>query len=236
MKGALIGSIYKKSLTVDLSASKESVGKLNNLISVDVSEIQSFCCYSHYMWSTVVELSTATTLLFIVVRVLFIHTFIDTYIHIYIHTYTHISTTGYDCISCIPNFLVHNYALKYIQYININTYINVHTYIHTYILYIQKKITIVVHMICLLTCMMMCAINIKVGKAAAVGLVVMFLSLVIAALIGRKEQVLQGQYFNYYHPDENTISTCKALKLLFYCFTQLLPPLLLPQQLLPSPY
>ena len=140
VKGALIGSIYKKSLTVDLSASKESVGKLNNLISVDVSEIQSFCCYSHYMWSTVVELSTATTLLFIVVRVLFIHTFIDTYIH----TYTHISTTGYDCISCIPNFLVHNYALKYIQYININTYINV----HTYILYIQKKITILVHMIC----------------------------------------------------------------------------------------
>jgi hypothetical protein len=89
VKGALIGSIYKKSLTVDLSASKESVGKLNNLISVDVSEIQSFCCYSHYMWSTVVELSTATTLLFIVVRVLFIHTFIDTYIHMYINTYVH---------------------------------------------------------------------------------------------------------------------------------------------------
>jgi hypothetical protein len=56
--------------------------------------------------------------------------------------------------------------------------------------------------------MMMCAINIKVGKAAAVGLVVMFLSLVIAALIGRKEQVLQGQYFNYHHSDENTISAC----------------------------
>jgi hypothetical protein len=37
LKAALIDAIYQKSLTVDLSSSKESVGKLNNMISVDVS-------------------------------------------------------------------------------------------------------------------------------------------------------------------------------------------------------
>lgn len=37
VKGALIAAIYNKALSVDLTASKESVGKLNNLISVDVS-------------------------------------------------------------------------------------------------------------------------------------------------------------------------------------------------------
>lgn len=67
VKGALIGAIFKKSLTIDLSASKESVGKLNNLISVDVSEIQTFCCYSHYLWATPMELTAASTLMFIVV-------------------------------------------------------------------------------------------------------------------------------------------------------------------------
>jgi hypothetical protein len=37
VKGALIGAIYNKALSVDLTASKEGVGKLNNLMSVDVS-------------------------------------------------------------------------------------------------------------------------------------------------------------------------------------------------------
>ena len=36
IRGALIASIYNKALSVDLSASKESIGKINNLISVDV--------------------------------------------------------------------------------------------------------------------------------------------------------------------------------------------------------
>ena len=66
IKAALISSIYSKSLTVDLSASKESVGKLNNLISVDVNEIQSFCSYSHFIWSTPLEILISTLLLFIV--------------------------------------------------------------------------------------------------------------------------------------------------------------------------
>lgn len=37
VKGALIAAIYNKALSVDLTASKEGVGKLNNLMSVDVS-------------------------------------------------------------------------------------------------------------------------------------------------------------------------------------------------------
>jgi hypothetical protein len=36
VRAALIGAIYSKALSVDLAGSKESVGKLNNLISVDV--------------------------------------------------------------------------------------------------------------------------------------------------------------------------------------------------------
>ena len=51
---------------MDLSASKESVGKLNNLISVDVGEIQSFCAYSHYLWCTPYEVLICCVLLFMV--------------------------------------------------------------------------------------------------------------------------------------------------------------------------
>ncbi len=45
VKGALIAAIYNKALSVDLSASKESVGKLNNLISVDVSVSSLHCIF-----------------------------------------------------------------------------------------------------------------------------------------------------------------------------------------------
>lgn len=66
VKAALISMIYSKSLKIDLTACKESVGKLNNLISVDVSEIQSFCSYSHYMWSTPLEIILASAMLYLV--------------------------------------------------------------------------------------------------------------------------------------------------------------------------
>jgi ABC-type transport system involved in cytochrome bd biosynthesis fused ATPase/permease subunit len=66
IKAVLICKMYKKSLSVDLSSSKESIGKLNNLISVDVSDIQNFVAYSHYMWSTPYEICLSTTLLFLV--------------------------------------------------------------------------------------------------------------------------------------------------------------------------
>lgn len=66
VRAALIGSIYQKSLQVDLSASKESIGRLNNLISVDVGEIQNFWAYSHFMWSTPFEITIAASLLYVV--------------------------------------------------------------------------------------------------------------------------------------------------------------------------
>lgn len=66
VKAALIAAIYQKALVVDLSSSKESVGKLTNLISVDVSEIQSFCAYSHAIWSTIFEVFIGCALLLVV--------------------------------------------------------------------------------------------------------------------------------------------------------------------------
>eukprot|EP01032_Pedospumella_encystans_P018756 gene18756-21347_t len=66
IRGALIASIYNKALSVDLSASKESIGKINNLISVDVGDIQTFCCYSHMLWSALLEIVLSSTLLYIV--------------------------------------------------------------------------------------------------------------------------------------------------------------------------
>eukprot|EP01031_Cornospumella_fuschlensis_P034552 gene34552-41835_t len=66
VRAALIGSIFKKSISVDLSASQESVGKLNNLISVDVGEIQYFFSYSNFLWSTLYEIFVAITLLCLV--------------------------------------------------------------------------------------------------------------------------------------------------------------------------
>ena len=69
VKSALICAIYSKSLVVDLSASKESIGRLNNLISVDVTEIQNFCCYSHYIWATPLEIILSSSLLFSVLGI-----------------------------------------------------------------------------------------------------------------------------------------------------------------------
>jgi hypothetical protein len=66
-KSALICTMYKKALTVDMSSSRESVGKLNNLISVDVTDIQNFLAYSHYVWSTPLEICLSTALLFMVI-------------------------------------------------------------------------------------------------------------------------------------------------------------------------
>jgi hypothetical protein len=66
VKSALMGLIYSKVLTVDVSASNQSVGKLNNLISVDVNEIQNFCCYSHYMWSLPYEITICSVFLYLV--------------------------------------------------------------------------------------------------------------------------------------------------------------------------
>jgi hypothetical protein len=67
VKSTLIALIYQKALQIDLSASKESIGKLNNLVSVDVTEIQNFSAYSMYIWCTPYEILLSTTLLFAVI-------------------------------------------------------------------------------------------------------------------------------------------------------------------------
>lgn len=64
INASLISAVYNKSLRVDLTSSKESVGKLNNLISVDIRSIQEFCSYSHFIWATPFEMAIAMVLLF----------------------------------------------------------------------------------------------------------------------------------------------------------------------------
>eukprot|EP01035_Chromulina_nebulosa_P017873 gene17873-23489_t len=66
VKSALISAVYKKSLTVDLTTLNEGVGKVNNLISVDVAAVQDFFAYSHFLWSTPYEIVICMTLLFLV--------------------------------------------------------------------------------------------------------------------------------------------------------------------------
>ena len=66
VRSALVTAIYQKSLVVDLTATTESIGQLNNLISVDAGEVQSFCAYSHAIWSEALEVVIGCTLLFMV--------------------------------------------------------------------------------------------------------------------------------------------------------------------------
>ena len=66
IRSALVTAIYQKSLVVDLTATAESIGQLNNLISVDAGEIQSFCAYSHAIWSEAMEVGIGCTLLLMV--------------------------------------------------------------------------------------------------------------------------------------------------------------------------
>ena len=63
---ALISLLYKKSLSVDLSAVGQGVGAVNNLISVDMKEIQEFACYSQFLWCTVFEAIICLSLLFVI--------------------------------------------------------------------------------------------------------------------------------------------------------------------------
>lgn len=49
IKAAVISLIFQKSLTVDLSATKDGMGKLNNMISVDASVSAARRTPSHVM-------------------------------------------------------------------------------------------------------------------------------------------------------------------------------------------
>ena len=63
---ALLGMLYKKSLSVDLASLKEGVGSVNNLISVDMKEVQELCCYAQFLWSTLFESAICLALLFLI--------------------------------------------------------------------------------------------------------------------------------------------------------------------------
>jgi ABC-type multidrug transport system fused ATPase/permease subunit len=64
VKGAIIAAVFHKATLTNLSATKEDVGSVNNLISVDVSAVQEFCCYSHLAWTSFLE--TAICISFLV--------------------------------------------------------------------------------------------------------------------------------------------------------------------------
>jgi hypothetical protein len=66
VKSAVISIIYDKAFRIDLTDYKEGIGKINNLISVDVGIIQDFACYAHFLWATPYEMCVSITLLFIV--------------------------------------------------------------------------------------------------------------------------------------------------------------------------
>jgi ABC-type multidrug transport system fused ATPase/permease subunit len=66
IKGGLLSAIFHKSTVTNLAATKDDVGSVNNLISVDVGAIQEFMCYSHLMWSCVLEVLLCVALLIMV--------------------------------------------------------------------------------------------------------------------------------------------------------------------------
>lgn len=66
IKAAVISLIFNKALTVDLTATSDGIGKLNNMISVDAQAIQNFMCYCHQIWSAFLEIFLAISLLYMV--------------------------------------------------------------------------------------------------------------------------------------------------------------------------
>ena len=66
VRAALIILLYKKTLSVDLCALGGGVGAVNNLISVDVSEVEELACFAQMLWSSVFESTVCMGLLFIV--------------------------------------------------------------------------------------------------------------------------------------------------------------------------
>ena len=66
LKSAIISACYQKALVTNLSATKNDIGSLSNLISVDASGVQEFMCYSHFLWGSILEMSICISLLFLV--------------------------------------------------------------------------------------------------------------------------------------------------------------------------
>lgn len=66
IKASVISLIFNKALVVDLTATSDGIGKLNNMISVDASAIQNFMCYCHSIWSAFFEIMLSVWLLYLV--------------------------------------------------------------------------------------------------------------------------------------------------------------------------
>jgi ABC-type multidrug transport system fused ATPase/permease subunit len=64
IRSSIVALVYQKILRVDLTATSYSVGKVNNLISVDASSIQSYMVYTNYLWSTQLEIAICIFLLY----------------------------------------------------------------------------------------------------------------------------------------------------------------------------
>ena len=70
VRGAVIGAIIHKAFTVDTGeALRDGLGKLNNLISVDVDAVMEYICYASYSISCVLDLILVVVMLFYVLGV-----------------------------------------------------------------------------------------------------------------------------------------------------------------------
>lgn len=69
VKSSLIAAIYNKSLTIDLSSYEGGSGKINNLISADVSSIQGFCAYFQQIWSIPFDIFLCMTMLYLIMGI-----------------------------------------------------------------------------------------------------------------------------------------------------------------------
>lgn len=52
VRGALVGSVFRKMLKMDTSDSTYSSGELTNLMSVDAQSVLEYSCYTHFIWAT----------------------------------------------------------------------------------------------------------------------------------------------------------------------------------------
>lgn len=66
VRAALVDQLYRKALAANLTAAagKDSMGKINNLISVDVDKMLEYWAYAQFLWSAPMEIIVAMGLLY----------------------------------------------------------------------------------------------------------------------------------------------------------------------------
>lgn len=58
VRGALVGSVFRKMLMMDTASSTYSSGQLTNLMSVDAQGVLEYSCYTHFIWATSLQVRT----------------------------------------------------------------------------------------------------------------------------------------------------------------------------------